>query len=134
MITFTNLHSQGLTKSSLSLQHGAGADVNELTGPNRDFLPTLYIGGMPPSIDARRLAEFFAPHVEVRSAKVMLDENGRSKGYGFIEVPDVRSAEHAVATLHDTEMEGVKVAVRIRKVSIEYVTSFAIVCVMCAGF
>jgi RNA recognition motif-containing protein len=88
--------------------------------PVRTVLPAVYIGGMPPSVNAARLAEFFAPHVTVKSAKVMLDDQGVSKGYGFVELPNSSAAEHAVKVLNNTELDGAKVAVRVRQLSPEY--------------
>lgn len=49
----------------------------------------------------------FAKFGEVTSVKIVRDkETGRSKGYGFIEMPNDDEANQAIAALNDKELDG----------------------------
>jgi RNA recognition motif-containing protein len=59
------------------------------------------------------LKEFFAPYGEVTSAKVINDrETGRSRGFGFVEMPDDAAGKKAIAELDQASVDGrsIKVA------------------------
>ena len=49
----------------------------------------------------------FANHGEVQSARVITDRySGRSRGFGFVEMPNQDEAEAAIAALNGTELSG----------------------------
>ena len=49
----------------------------------------------------------FANHGQVTSCKIVRDkETGRSKGYGFIEMPDDAEAAKAIDSLNEKELDG----------------------------
>ena len=48
----------------------------------------------------------FAKYGQVTSAKIVRDkETGRSKGYGFIEMPNDDEANNAIAALNEKELD-----------------------------
>ncbi len=48
---------------------------------------TLYVGNLPWAVSEEELAQEFAAHGEVISARIISDrETGRSRGFGFVEV------------------------------------------------
>ena len=50
---------------------------------------------------------------EVTSAKIVKDkETGRSKGYGFVEMPNDDEANRAIAALNEKELHGRVIAVK----------------------
>ncbi len=52
------------------------------------------------------LQEVFSKFGEVASAKIIKDkETGRSKGYGFVEMPNDEEAKKAIAALNETVLE-----------------------------
>lgn len=52
------------------------------------------------------LRSLFEEFGEVSSAKIIMDrDTGRSKGYGFVEMPDDDSAENAIQTLNESDFE-----------------------------
>jgi RNA recognition motif-containing protein len=53
------------------------------------------------------LAAAFARFGQVTSCKIVRDkETGRSKGYGFIEMPDEAEANAAISELNEKELDG----------------------------
>ncbi len=67
----------------------------------------IYVGNLPYQISDRELRELFEQHGEVSSATVIIDKfTGRSKGFGFVEMPDQGAAESAVNALNETDCEG----------------------------
>ncbi len=61
---------------------------------------TLYVGNLPWSTTQEDLTELVAPYGEVISARITTDrETGRSRGFGFVEVP-ADSAEAAINALN----------------------------------
>ena len=55
----------------------------------------------------------FAKFGQVTSCKIVRDkETGRSKGYGFIEMPDDNEANNAIAALNEKELDGRVIAVK----------------------
>lgn len=66
----------------------------------------LYVGNLPWSVDDDGLRELFSAHGEVTDVKVIEDrETGRSRGFGFVEMPDEVGAA-AIAALNGTEIDG----------------------------
>lgn len=50
---------------------------------------------------------------EVESVKVIMDKfSGRSKGYGFIEMPNDEEAQSAIDALNDSELDGRTIVVK----------------------
>ena len=61
----------------------------------------IYIAGLNFSITAADLNDLFSEYGEVYSAKVITDrETGRSKGFGFVEMPDDIAAQKAINELN----------------------------------
>lgn len=62
---------------------------------------------------SEELRAHFETYGEVSSAKVIMDRNTqRSKGYGFVEMPDDDAAEKAIEELNETEFDGRTIAVK----------------------
>lgn len=58
------------------------------------------------------LNNLFAQFGAVSSAKILKDKmNGRSKGFGFVEMQDDEAAKTAIANLNETEVQGRKLIV-----------------------
>ena len=67
----------------------------------------IYVANLPYSTTDDQLRETFEAHGEVSSATVIKDrETGRSRGFGFVEMPDDAQAEAAIEALHDMDMGG----------------------------
>ena len=58
------------------------------------------------------LMNLFTEHGTVTSAKILKDKmNGRSKGFGFVEMEDDEAAKAAIAALNEIEVQGRKLIV-----------------------
>ena len=67
----------------------------------------LYVGNLPYSVDDTQLEQLASPFGEVVSAQVIQDKfNGRSKGFGFVEMANDDEALKAIDELNDKEIDG----------------------------
>ena len=67
----------------------------------------IYCGNLAYATTDDRLKAAFAAYGEVTSARVVTDRmTGRSKGFGFVEMPNAEQAEAAIAALNGSEMDG----------------------------
>jgi RNA recognition motif-containing protein len=58
------------------------------------------------------LRELFEQHGDVSSVKIILDrETQRSRGFGFIEMPDTAEAKHAIDELNGYDLQGKNLSV-----------------------
>ena len=72
----------------------------------------IYIGNLPYSISEDELRDLFAAHGEVSSANIIMDrDSGRSKGFGFVEMPDKAQGEAAINAINQTDVQGRSVRV-----------------------
>lgn len=72
----------------------------------------LFVGNLPWSINDDRLKELFSKYSSVVSAAVILDkENGRSRGFGFVEFSDDAEATTAVSEMNQAEADGRQIVV-----------------------
>jgi len=67
----------------------------------------IYVGNLPYSATDPDLQELFEQHGKVSSARVILDRmSGRSKGFGFVEMPDQSEGSAAIAALNGADFQG----------------------------
>ncbi|ANT63904.1 MULTISPECIES: RNA recognition motif domain-containing protein [Prosthecochloris] len=67
----------------------------------------IYIGNLPYSITEDELRDTFSEFGQVDSANIIIDKfSGRSKGFGFVEMPNDEDAEKAIDALNDTDLNG----------------------------
>ena len=67
----------------------------------------IYVGNLSYSISESELRDAFAAYGEVSSVRVLMDrETGRSRGFGFVEMPNQNEAETAVAEINGKEVGG----------------------------
>ena len=72
----------------------------------------IYIGNLPYSISEDELRDLFAAHGEVTSANIIIDrDSGRSKGFGFVEMPNKAQGETAINAINETDVQGRNVRV-----------------------
>ena len=67
----------------------------------------LYVGNLPWSVDDGELESMFSAMGTVHSARVITDrESGRSRGFGFVEMPNQQEAEAALEAMEGKELMG----------------------------
>jgi len=67
----------------------------------------LYVGNFAYSVSDSELEEMFRDFGTVTSAKVIIDRtNGRSKGFGFVEMGSDAEAQAAIAAMNGKEVSG----------------------------
>ncbi|MEQ8423864.1 MAG: RNA-binding protein [Cyclobacteriaceae bacterium] len=60
------------------------------------------------------LEKAFAQFGEVTSAKIITErDTGRSKGYGFVEMPNEEEGNKAIEALNETELDGRTIIVKL---------------------
>ncbi len=65
----------------------------------------IFIAGLPYDLDDAELEEIFEKFGTVMSAKVAMDkETGKSKGFGFVEMPISEEAKDAIESLNDISL------------------------------
>ena len=67
----------------------------------------IYVGNLGYSLSESELRDAFANFGDVSSVKILTDrETGRSRGFGFVEMPNQEEAEAAVANLNGKDVGG----------------------------
>jgi RNA recognition motif-containing protein len=67
----------------------------------------IYVGNLSWGLKDQDLANLFSPFGEVASAKIVMDKfTQRSKGFGFVEMPNDEQAQAAIAQLNGSEIDG----------------------------
>lgn len=67
----------------------------------------IYVSNLSFNVQDEDLREFFAEYGDVSSAKVIMDKfTNRSRGFGFVEMPDNAAAQKAIQELDGATVEG----------------------------
>lgn len=66
----------------------------------------LYVGNLSFKTTDESLRTAFQTHGQIESARVVMDrDSGRSKGFGFVEMPNREEAMAAINALNGTELD-----------------------------
>ena len=67
----------------------------------------IYVGNLVFEVTDHDLDATFSPFGSVESAQVISDrDTGRSKGFGFVEMPSKSEGEAAIAAMNGQDMKG----------------------------
>jgi RNA recognition motif-containing protein len=73
----------------------------------------LFTRNLPYSVTSEALKEAFSQHGLVDRAQVIIDhETGRSRGFGFVEMPNTSEAEEALRALDGADWGGRQIVVQ----------------------
>jgi RNA recognition motif-containing protein len=73
----------------------------------KDRTMDIYVGNLAYSTNDDSLKTAFGAYGEVTSARVVTDRmTGRSKGFGFVEMPDRTQAQAAIDALNGKDLDG----------------------------
>jgi RNA recognition motif-containing protein len=68
---------------------------------------SLYVGNLPHSTTEPQLRTLFEAHGKVERVNIIVDkENGRSKGFAFVEMKEASEADKACLALSGSELKG----------------------------
>jgi RNA recognition motif-containing protein len=72
----------------------------------------IYVGNISWDLTEEDLKGAFEAHGQVSSAKIVTDKyTGRSRGFGFVEMPEKAEAEAAISGLNGKELKGREIVV-----------------------
>lgn len=67
----------------------------------------IYVGNLSYGMSEDELRNAFSAYGQVSSVKILMDrETGRSRGFGFVEMPNNNEAETAIAQLNGKDVGG----------------------------
>jgi len=67
----------------------------------------IYVGNLSFDVTEEDVRQAFAPFGQISSVRVITDrDTGRSKGFGFVEMPDNAEAQSAISGLNGKELQG----------------------------
>ena len=76
----------------------------------------IYVSNLSFNTNDAELNELFSKFGAVTSAKVIMDrESGRSRGFGFVEMPSAEEGKDAMLGLNNKEVEGRAMSVSVAK-------------------
>ncbi len=71
------------------------------------LIMNIFVGNLNYAITEDDMREIFEEYGELSSVKLITDKfTGRSKGFGFVEMPDAEQAKKAIEELNGAEVEG----------------------------
>jgi len=82
------------------------AEREKEMGEKAKLYKNVYIKNFGEELDDEKLIEMFTKYGTVNSHKVAVDEEGKSKGFGFVAFDDAAAAEAAVLALNGTDLNG----------------------------
>jgi RNA recognition motif-containing protein len=72
----------------------------------------IYVGGLAYSVTDQELEQMFATQGKVVSAVVIKDRySGDSKGFGFVEMDDIKEGQNAIKELNGKDLNGRSITV-----------------------
>lgn len=76
----------------------------------------IYISGLSYNVNDADLNELFAEYGEISSARVITDrETGRSRGFGFVEMPNDADGQKAIDELNGVEYDSKVISVSVAR-------------------
>lgn len=76
----------------------------------------IYVSNLNFSTTSESLQELFAEYGDIDSAKIITDrETGRSRGFGFVEMPNDADGQKAIDELNGIDFEGKTIAVSVAR-------------------
>lgn len=81
------------------------ARLREMGETARRFT-NVYVKNFADELDKEALEKLFSKYGKITSAAVMVDSDGKSKGFGFVAFENPEDAEKAVTEMHEFELPG----------------------------
>ena len=76
----------------------------------------IYVSNLSYDTTTESLQELFAEYGEISSANIIKDrDSGRSRGFGFVEMPNDANAQKAIDELNNSNFEGKTITVNMAR-------------------
>lgn len=73
----------------------------------------VFVGNLPPDVLANDLRALFEKFGDVTDVRLVMDKSrGKSKRYGFVEMPSKEEAEKAIEEMNGTELKDMPLTVK----------------------
>jgi len=95
-----------------STSNSQGGQNNQNQAPRDPSPTTLFVANIPFTVDDTQLADTFKDFNVVK-AHVVLKRNGRSKGFGFVELKSTEDQQKALAAFEKKELGGRELIVKV---------------------
>ena len=102
----------GFVIGRLSSRRGSGADGPDDVGSGTGEGIELYVGNLPYKTTERELGAMFGKFGKVLSVRLIKNKaNGKSRGYGFVEMAGHAAADKAANAMSGADVKGRKLVV-----------------------
>lgn len=78
----------------------------EVLGDKAKKFTNVYVKNLPEVFDDDKMRDLFETYGKIISAKVMSEDTGKSRGFGFVSFEDHEAAAKAVEELHQKDIDG----------------------------
>jgi RNA recognition motif-containing protein len=76
----------------------------------------LFVGNLSFEMDEKELKDLFRPHTQITSIEIIRDDTkNKSRGFGFVEIPDEIEVENIISRLNGFPYKGRKLRVELAK-------------------
>lgn len=76
----------------------------------------IYVSNLSWNTKNDSLQDLFSQYGEVTSVNIITDrETGRSRGFGFVDMPDDTEGQNAIEQLNETDFEGKTISVNVAR-------------------
>lgn len=74
----------------------------------------IYVSNLPYSLEEQELKKLFETYGRTESVIILKDKKkaGRSRGIGFVNMPDFTDAKKAIVALHESDLNGRTITVK----------------------
>lgn len=97
---------------SISTSRSTNGCVRTISGLRWEKCMNIYIGQLPYSVTEDELKAIFSEFGEISSVNIIKDRfSGKSKGFGFIDMPNNADADKAIKALNKSTLNGREIKV-----------------------
>lgn len=109
---------QGISTRLFAVSRNRTQKGREKRGSQGGRSSEIYVGNLSYNMTEKDLRKIFQDHGTVKSVRLIKNRfNGKSKGFGFVEMADFKQGADAIDALHNKEIGGRKIIVNEAKSS-----------------
>lgn len=109
---------QRIPKPKRKRSGGRGGRKTQQKRSKDDGSIEIYVGNLSYETGEKELRKTFSQYGKVTGVRVIMNRfNGKSKGFGFVDMPDSSEADAAVSAMDNSELDGRRIVVNEAKSS-----------------